>query len=92
MSELKNFKDLKDQNGYKKKDREWIDNFKCLYADRTLEELINIEKEYFAIANNISDMEKKVQFVNIVYYNNQALWTAIKELREEKMKGGNDNQ
>ena len=45
------FSQCSDPEGYKKKDREWIDLYKLLYSGYTLDELIDIDKSVFMMAD-----------------------------------------
>lgn len=82
----KKYFNCKDENGYMKKDREWIDKFKALYSNYTADELIAYEKEIYSMGNDIMGLEHKVHFISIILYNNYALFTAIEELIKEKTK------
>lgn len=82
----KKYFNCKDENGYMKKDREWIDKFKALYNNYTADELIAYEKEIYSMGNDIRGLEHKVHFISIILYNNYALFTAIEELIKEKTK------
>ena len=44
----KKYFNCKDENGYMKKDREWIDKFKALYSNYTADELIAYEIGFFS--------------------------------------------
>lgn len=86
------FSQCSDPEGYKKKDREWIDLYKLLYSGYSLDELIDTDKTIFLMANNIRGLENKIDFLIMIYENNIASLTAIDELIQEKVKeqkGGN---
>ena len=69
---------------YKKKDREWIDLYKLLYSGYTLDELIDIDKSVFMMADKIRGLEQKIEFLIMIHENNVASLTAIDELIQEK--------
>lgn len=78
------FSQCSDPEGYKKKDREWIDLYKLLYSGYTLDELIDIDKSVFMMADKIRGLEQKIEFLIMIHENNVASLTAIDELIQEK--------
>lgn len=78
------FSQCSDPEGYIKKDREWIDLYILLYKGYTLDELIDVDKSVFMMADKIRGIEQKIEFLIMIYENNVASLTAIDELIQEK--------
>ena len=55
-----------------------------IYSGYTLDELIDIDKSVFMMADKIRGIEQKIEFLIMIYENNVASLTAIDELIQEK--------
>ena len=58
--------------------------YKLLYSGYTLDELIDIDKSVFMMADKIRGLEQKIEFLIMIHENNVASLTAIDELIQEK--------